>query len=198
MTFPVIRILTGAQPIAAGSADQFLMHFVPYFAVALGAVALAGAGSYTFAAFALGASTFWIHVQATLRALTGRRGGFVVTPKQGEGGRQPRVVIPALAAVGVLIAVAGYGLAKDRSPSTLNNIAFAGLHITVLLAGAWPALRGAGAQARERRERPPAAVPAATRSTQHRSPRARPRRLAGARPRPQAASGKPSRSPHRL
>jgi len=86
MSFPVIRILTGAQPIAAGSADQFLMHFVPYFVVALGAVAMAGAGSYTFAAFALSASTFWIHVQATLRALTGRRGGFVVTPKQGEGG----------------------------------------------------------------------------------------------------------------
>jgi cellulose synthase (UDP-forming) len=143
MSFPVIRILTGAQPIAAGSADQFLMHFVPYFLVALGAVAMAGAGSYTFAAFALSASTFWIHVQATLRALTGRRGGFVVTPKQGEGGRQPRVAMPALATVGLLVAVAAYGLAKDRSPSTLNNIAFAALHISVLLAGAWPALVGA-------------------------------------------------------
>jgi hypothetical protein len=92
-------------------------------------------------------------VQATLRALTGRRGGFVVTPKQSEGGRQPRVVVPALVTVGALIAVAGYGLAKDRSPSTLNNIAFAALHIAVLLAGAWPALRGAGAhrEAPERR-----------------------------------------------
>jgi cellulose synthase (UDP-forming) len=143
MSFPVIRILTGAQPIAAGTADQFLMHFVPYFAVALGAVAMAGAGSYTFAAFALSASTFWIHVQATLRALAGMRGGFVVTPKQGEGGRQPRVVAPAIVTVGALIAVACYGLAKDRSPSTLNNIAFAALHISVLLAGAWPALVGA-------------------------------------------------------
>jgi cellulose synthase (UDP-forming) len=153
MSFPVIRILTGAQPIAAGSADQFLMHFVPYFLVALGAVAMAGAGSYTFAAFALSASTFWIHVQATLRALTGRRGGFVVTPKQGEGGRQPRVAMPALATVGLLVAVAGYGLAKDRSPSTLNNIAFAALHISVLLAGAWPAVMGA------RREAPGPATP---------------------------------------
>jgi cellulose synthase (UDP-forming) len=176
MSFPVIRILTGAQPIAAGSADQFLMHFVPYFVVALGAVAMAGAGSYTFAAFALSASTFWIHVQATLRALTGRRGGFVVTPKQGEGGRQPRVVVPALVTVGALIAVAGYGLAKDRSPSTLNNIAFAALHIAVLLAGAWPALRGAGAHSeaaeRRRRERAGARQAPARRSRG-------PRRVAG-------------------
>jgi cellulose synthase (UDP-forming) len=153
MTFPVVRILTGAQPIAAGSADQFLIHFVPYFLVALGAVALAGAGSYTFSAFALSASTFWIHVQATLRAVAGKRGGFVVTPKEGEAGRQPRVVLPALATVAALVAVAGYGLAKDRSPSTLNNIAFAALHIGVLLAGAWPALRGAPSEAPAARER---------------------------------------------
>jgi cellulose synthase (UDP-forming) len=116
--------------------------------------------AYTFAAFALGASTFWIHVQATLRALSGRRGGFVVTPKQAEGGRQPRVVVPALVTVAVLIAVTVYGLAKDRSPSTLNNIAFAALHISVLTAGAWPALAGAGAR-RERagaRARAPAVL----------------------------------------
>jgi cellulose synthase (UDP-forming) len=54
--------------------------------------------------------------------------------------------VPALVTVGVLIAVAAYGLAKDRSPSTLNNIAFAALHVSVLTAGAWPALVGAGRQ----------------------------------------------------
>jgi cellulose synthase (UDP-forming) len=100
----------------------------------------------------------------------------VVTPKQGEGGRQPRVVVPALVTVGALIAVAGYGLAKDRSPSTLNNIAFAALHIAVLLAGAWPALRGAGAHSeaaeRRRRERAGARQAPARRSRG-------PRRVAG-------------------
>jgi cellulose synthase (UDP-forming) len=141
MSFPVVRILTGAQPIAAGSADQFLVHFLPYFAVALGAVALAGAGAYTFGAFALAASSFWIHVQATFRTLLRRPGGFIVTPKQGESARQPRAVLPALVTVAVLTGVAVYGIVKDRSPSTLNNVAFATLHISVLLAGAWPALR---------------------------------------------------------
>ena len=156
MSFPVVRILTGAQPIAAGSADQFLVHFVPYFLTALGAVAVAGAGVYTFAAFALSASAFWIHVQATLRALSGRHRGFVVTPKEGEGGRQPRAVVPALAAVAVLVGAAFYGLAMDRSPSTLNNVAFAALHVSVLLAGAWPALRGTAREQPASAERPAA------------------------------------------
>lgn len=147
MTFPVVRILTGAQPIASASADQFLLHFVPYFSVALGAVAVAGAGSYTFAAFALAASSFWIHVQATLRTLLRRGGGFVVTPKQGDAGRQPRAVLPTLVLVAVLLGVATYGLVHDRSPSTLNNVAFAALHISVLVAGAWTALRGTPQQA---------------------------------------------------
>jgi cellulose synthase (UDP-forming) len=151
-----VRILTGAQRIAAGSADQFLVHFVPYFLTALGAVAVAGAGVYTFAAFALSASAFWIHVQATLLALSGRNRGFVVTPKEGERGRQPGAVAPALAAVAVLVGVAGYGLAMDRSPSTLNNVAFSALHVSVLLAGAWPALRGTARELPASAERLPA------------------------------------------
>jgi hypothetical protein len=49
-------------------------------------------------------------------------------------------VIPGLLAIAVLLGVAGYGLAISRSPSTLNNVAFAALHITVLGAGVAPAL----------------------------------------------------------
>jgi cellulose synthase (UDP-forming) len=140
MSFPVVRILTGAQPIASASADQFLVHFVPYFSVALGAVAVAGLGSYTFAAFALAGSSFWIHIQATFRAVLRLGGGFVVTPKEGDTRRQPRAVAPTLVAVAVLLGVAAYGLARDRSPSTLNNLAFAVLHMSVLMSGAWAAL----------------------------------------------------------
>jgi cellulose synthase (UDP-forming) len=73
--------------------------------------------------------------------LLGRRGGFVVTPKEGAAGRQPRAVVPALVAIATLSAVAAYGLQRDRDPATLNNVAFATLHIAVLLSGVWPALR---------------------------------------------------------
>jgi cellulose synthase (UDP-forming) len=140
MSLPVIRILTGAQPLAGASADQFLIHFAPYFGIALLAVAVAGAGTYTFSGFALAVACFWIHVHASLKALLRRPGRFVVTPKQGRGGRQPRAVAPALAAAAVLGACVVYGLARDLTPATLNNVAFALLHMSVLLAGAAPAL----------------------------------------------------------
>jgi len=141
MSFPVVRLLTGAQPLAATTADQFLAHFAPYFGLSLLAVTALGGGAYTFKAFALQAASFWIHVQSTVLTLLGRPGGFVVTPKEGAVGRQPRAVAPALVVIAGLAAVATYGLLRDRDPATLNNVAFAGLHIAVLLAGVWPALR---------------------------------------------------------
>jgi cellulose synthase (UDP-forming) len=142
MTFPVVRIVSGAQPLAATTADQFLAHFAPYFGLALLALTWLGGGAYTFKAFALQAASFWIHVQSTLFVLARRRGGFVVTPKQGALGRQPRAVAPALVAIGVLVAAAAFGLSRGSDPATLNNVAFATLHVGVLLSGVLPALRG--------------------------------------------------------
>jgi cellulose synthase/poly-beta-1,6-N-acetylglucosamine synthase-like glycosyltransferase len=141
MSFPVVRLLTGAQPLASTSADQFLAHFAPYFGLSLVTVTVLGGGAYTFKAFALQAASFWIHIQSTVLTLIGRRGGFVVTPKEGVAERQPRAVAPALVAIAVLSAVALYGLLRDRDPATLNNVAFAVLHISVLAVGVAPALR---------------------------------------------------------
>jgi cellulose synthase (UDP-forming) len=143
MSFPVVRILTGAQPLAATTADQFLAHFAPYFGMALLALTWLGGGAYTFKAFALQAASFWIHVQSTVFVLLRRRGTFVVTPKEGAVGRQPRAVAPTLVALAVLVGAAGYGLVRDQDPATLNNVAFAALHVSVLLAGVLPALRAA-------------------------------------------------------
>jgi cellulose synthase (UDP-forming) len=141
MTFPVVRILTGAQPLAAPAADQFLLHFAPYFGMALSMVAMMGAGGYTFRAFALQSASFWIHVHASLKALLRRPGSFKVTPKRGADGRQPRAMLPALAAAGVLLTVAVAGLLRHHDPSTMNNAAFALVHLTVLSFGVAPALR---------------------------------------------------------
>jgi cellulose synthase (UDP-forming) len=152
MSLPIIRILTGIQPIAAASSSDFLAHFAPYFGVALASVALAGRGTYTFAAFALASASFWVHVQASLRALLRRPARFVVTPKEGNTGPQPRAVLPALAMVAVLLGAAAYGLAGSQSPGTLNNAAFATLHSAVLLSGAAPALIGTRRRGRRERE----------------------------------------------
>jgi cellulose synthase (UDP-forming) len=159
MSMPVVRILTGAQPLAGTSADQFLLHFAPYYCSALGAVAVAGEGSYTFAAFALSASSFWIHVQSTLKALLRLPARFMVTPKERQHGRQPRAVAPTLVTIGLLVGTALYGLAVSRSAATLNNVAFAALHTSVLLIGVLPALRigRSAALTPETPRRPPAA-----------------------------------------
>jgi cellulose synthase (UDP-forming) len=141
MSFPVIRLLTGGQPIDGITAPEFLLHFAPYFAVALTTAALAGAGSYTFAAFALAAANFWIHILATIYTVLGRKGSFVVTPKKGAAARQPAAVMPALVAVAILAAVSVYGLARERDAATLNNVCFAGVHISILMTGCWPALK---------------------------------------------------------
>jgi cellulose synthase (UDP-forming) len=140
MAMPIIRIATGAQPIATAGGDAFLAHFALYFGWALLTVARAGAGTYTFNAFALQTASFWIHIQATLLTLLGRRGRFVVTPKQGVRKRQLRPIWPALVMLAALTAAAISGLAHSQTPATLNNVAFAVLHITVLLAGVWGAL----------------------------------------------------------
>lgn len=142
MALPVVRILSGQQALAGATAAQFLAHFVPYFGFSMLTVAVAGQGSYTFGAFALMEASFWIHLSATVSTVLRRSGRFVVTPKVGASGRQARTVLPALVALAVLVATVVAGLYASRSPATLNNVAFAGLHISVLLVGVWPALYG--------------------------------------------------------
>jgi cellulose synthase (UDP-forming) len=141
MLLPILRLLFGLQPLAQVSADQFLIHFAPYWCSALGAVAVAGTGTYTFAAFALSACNFWIHLQSTLSALGHRTQRFVVTRKRGSSARQPRAVAPALVAIPALAGASVFALGRGAGPATLNNVAFAALHSSVLLIGALPALR---------------------------------------------------------
>ncbi len=141
MSFPVISILTGAQPLSGITAGTFLAHFAPYFAMALLAVALAGGGTYTFSALALSAASFWIQVYASILVLLRRKGSFVVTPKQGAAVRQPRAIAPTLTVIAILLSVCLYGLLTNPSTATLNNVAFALFHVTVLGVGASPALR---------------------------------------------------------
>jgi cellulose synthase (UDP-forming) len=141
MSLPVIRMLSGDQPLAQAGSDQFLIHFAPYFALSLLIVARAGQGCYSFGGFALAATSWWIHVVSSIRAVLRRPGRFVVTPKRAGSGWQPRAIMPSLLAVAILLGSSIAVLRTSRSPSTLNNVGFATLHVTVLLCGAAPALR---------------------------------------------------------
>jgi cellulose synthase (UDP-forming) len=135
MTFPFVRILTGEQPIAVTSPEEFLIHWGPYFVASMVTVGLAAGGRYTYSAFALMSASFWIHVVASLLTLARRRGSFKVTPKQGAHGRQIRPVAVPLVACALLLGVSLYGLARDQSPATVTNASFALVHFTVLATG---------------------------------------------------------------
>ena len=137
---PVIRLLTGAQPLAAATADDFLLHFAPYFGLAILGVARFGSGLYSFDSFALMSANYWVHIRAVAGLLARRPARFTVTPKKGAEARQIRAAMPSLVMVALLIGAATYGLVRDREPATWNNVAFASLHATVLLTGIWPAL----------------------------------------------------------
>lgn len=141
LTFPMLRILLNLSPVDVDSADEFLLHFAPYFVLALLSVAVAGSGSYTFRAFALQSASCWIHALSTVRTVLRRPGGFVVTPKEGAGTWQPRAVAPALVLIVVLSVVAVYGLLTSPTPGIANAAAFSVLHLSVLSAGAGLALR---------------------------------------------------------
>ncbi|MEV4136976.1 glycosyltransferase [Dactylosporangium sp. NPDC049742] len=141
MLMPLARIAFGWQPLASASAADFLLHFAPYFLLSIASVAAAGFGTYTYTAFALAATSFWIGIVCTIRALLRRPARFVVTPKRGSSGWQPAAVAPSLAATGVLMAVSGWGLLRDPTPGILNAVAFAVVHSAILLRGAAPALR---------------------------------------------------------
>ncbi len=159
MSFPVVRILTGDQPVTVASVDQFLVHWAPYFVTGLITVALSSRGTYTFAAFALQSANFWIHIVASLLTLLRRKGSFAVTPKKGTSGRQFKPIRFPLAACAILAGVSIYGLSRDQSPATVNNAAFALVHITILVSGMWPALKGAPAEQVTERAAEPAIGP---------------------------------------
>jgi cellulose synthase (UDP-forming) len=141
MLWPVIWAVTGAQPLAAVSADQFLLHFAPYFAVSLVTLGVASDGNYTWAAYSLACSNFAVQISSTLAAFRRRERPFVVTPKHGNDGLHLRAAAPSLIAASILAATAVLGLLEGLSPANINNVCFALLHVTVMAAGARHGLR---------------------------------------------------------
>ena len=69
-----------------------------------------------------------------------KEGSFVVTPKKGAAARQPAAVMPALAAVAILVSVSIYGLVRAQDAATINNVCFAAVHVAIHMTGCWPAL----------------------------------------------------------
>ena len=126
MSFPVVRLLFGGQPLAGIDAPEFLLHFAPYFAIALTTAALAGRGR--------------VHLRG-LRA--GRRQLLDPRPVHGVHGAAPQGLLRGHPEEGRRGPPAGSGDARARGASaswsrsastalsesqdaaTINNVSFA-------------------------------------------------------------------------
>jgi cellulose synthase (UDP-forming) len=154
MTFPVVRILTGEQPVDVPSAEEFVVFWGPYFLAGMMTVAIAGRGRYSYSAFAVMSTSFWIHILATLLTLMRRKGSFAVTPKKGSDVLQIRPVLVPLLCCVALVSVAAYGLSRDQTPATVTNVSFASVHVLVLATGMRTLLRRADAPSPRSVDRP--------------------------------------------
>lgn len=135
LSMPIAYLFFGVQPLDPVGVQTFLLAFTPYIVLSLATVASLGVGSYTFAAYSLAVSTFWIHLGATARVFVRGQGRFVVTPKRGSSRRQWRPALPTLVVIAALIAATAVGLARSIDAGTLNNAAFAMMHVAILTSG---------------------------------------------------------------
>lgn len=124
LSLPILRLLFGWQVLDA-TADQFAIHFLPYFLVAIVNLGRFTNGAYTIAGLAMNWGSFAIHIRGTLRALGGRPLGFQVTPKQAVRAAAWRRYVPNLAGVGLLVVASAVGLARGFTPAAFNNVMFA-------------------------------------------------------------------------
>ena len=139
LSLPALQLLFGIQPLDDLSAAEFILHFGPYFVASMAIAVFASKGSYTFRALALRVATFGVHIRALSDVLLRRPPAFAVTPKRRVRRRQLRSIAPSIVFAVLLVASIVIGLAKDRDAATVNNAAFAGIHLVVLAFGMWPA-----------------------------------------------------------
>jgi cellulose synthase (UDP-forming) len=141
LLLPLIRIFGGVQPLRHGVAWAFLDHFGPYFAASLATMAVASGGRYTYGAYAIRATCFWVDVLAVGRLLIRRPGRWRVTPKVGRSRQWPVLVIPTAVLITLVVAVV-YELTIQHGPAAMTTVAFALVWIVVLASGIGAGLTG--------------------------------------------------------
>lgn len=130
LTLPLARLFFDV-PVVTAAPDEFALHFMPYFVLAVVSLGRFTAGAYSIRGIALNWGCFFVHIKATLAVLAGRPGGFAVTSKRALGGIPLRALAPNLAVAVALVAATAVGVARELSPAVLANVAFAVLNTTL-------------------------------------------------------------------
>lgn len=133
MLLPVVFLYAGLIPLQI-TTMMLALVFVPYILLTIYTLSRSSNGSFTFRALSFAMGSFVIQLQALGSALLGQKQTFVVTSKQALEGNYLRLVAPHLLYIvtvmgGIPVAV----LREGFSASVINNLAWAGFSIGVLL-----------------------------------------------------------------
>ncbi|HEX9625762.1 MAG TPA: glycosyltransferase family 2 protein [Acidiferrobacterales bacterium] len=120
---PIVVLTTGVMPIHVPGAE-FLAHFIPFYLLCFWAYEEAGRGyGRTLLTEQYNMARFAVFLRATVEGFT-RRLRFSVTPKQGDGGRERRHIVPQLAVLAGSVAAIGIGTVLWRTTQHLETAAY--------------------------------------------------------------------------
>ncbi len=134
---PIIYLFTGIAPVNAWSWD-FMLRLIPFlllnkvlFRIVAGNIPVSRGEQYSLGLFSL-----WI--QAVMSVLTGRKLGFVVTPKQRQKGNflplvWPQILIIMLTICGIIYGLGGYFIGMDYQLTGVLINTFWGIYNCVML-----------------------------------------------------------------
>jgi len=125
-----VGLFSGLKPF--NEVIEYPIHFLPYFLLTLLTLNVSAQSSYTFRAVWLTLSTFPVHIAAIISLITGRKMGFVVTPKVAReesflGMAIPHIFWFTLLSLGVL-----FSILIVQTPASISNSAFAIGHLIIL------------------------------------------------------------------
>ena len=120
------------MPINSLAADQFIIHFLPYYVVSMLYVSFASGGSSGTRGLFFTLGSFPIHIRATIAVLLRRKMSFSVTPKQRVEGLHLNVFWPNLLVLIMLIGACVHAFMQGLTPETSTGIAFAVVNMVVV------------------------------------------------------------------
>ncbi len=133
LTLPCLYLLFGIQTVSAGSGD-FIGHFLPYIFTTVFILARSAEGRLRFRAMQLSYGLFPVFLGALYSVVTGRKLGFVVTPKEGSTQSFYHLVIPQLSAVALVGLAIVVGFAHYAGAPTVTNACWAVFNVIMLSA----------------------------------------------------------------
>ncbi|SLM18409.1 putative glycosyltransferase [uncultured spirochete] len=106
---PIIYFFTGIAPVNSWSTD-FFVRFIPFFVMNKIMFRFVASGIPVWRGEQYNLAMFPLNIRAVLSVLSGKKLGFVVTPKQKEGGHDFRLIWPQTTVIVLTIAAATYGI----------------------------------------------------------------------------------------